>query len=249
MAGDLGARAFTVGSDIVIGAGEPGPGTLHGDALLAHELAHAAQQSSGPAPAAKSESGSTDLAEAAADDVAAAAVIGERTGVRGQLAALGTGGGPPDQARPAAAALREARADPTKEDLNKKVLDEDGRGQPRAVAGPGGRTTRSTTSATIRPSGAPRPTGEGPREGDVLGARRIHDLVRKSGVSANAAMDAFFAGRPSPTVPRWPSPRRSPRSATRSGGTKFDRAFGSTEQRSTSPAEPGDRAVDTTPPC
>ena len=90
MAGDLGARAFTVGSDIVIGAGEPGPGTLHGDALLAHELAHAAQQSSGPAPAAKSDAGSTDLAEAAADDVAAAAVISERTGLRGQLAALGT---------------------------------------------------------------------------------------------------------------------------------------------------------------
>jgi len=40
----LNARAFTVGRDIGFAAGEYQPGTLIGDALLAHELAHVLQQ-------------------------------------------------------------------------------------------------------------------------------------------------------------------------------------------------------------
>lgn len=40
------ARAYTVGSDIVVGSGEPGPGTIAGRRLLAHELAHVIQQTS-----------------------------------------------------------------------------------------------------------------------------------------------------------------------------------------------------------
>ncbi|HEX2039271.1 MAG TPA: DUF4157 domain-containing protein [Acidimicrobiales bacterium] len=40
----LGARAFTVGDDIVLGAGAYVPGTTAGDALLAHEATHVAQQ-------------------------------------------------------------------------------------------------------------------------------------------------------------------------------------------------------------
>ena len=39
----LGARAFTVGRDVHLGAGELRPGTREGDRLLAHELAHAAE--------------------------------------------------------------------------------------------------------------------------------------------------------------------------------------------------------------
>jgi hypothetical protein len=38
------ARAFTVGSDVVLGRGEYNPGTAGGDRLLAHELAHTLQQ-------------------------------------------------------------------------------------------------------------------------------------------------------------------------------------------------------------
>ena len=38
------AVAFAVGNNVVMGAGAPAPGTLLGDALLAHELAHTAQQ-------------------------------------------------------------------------------------------------------------------------------------------------------------------------------------------------------------
>jgi hypothetical protein len=43
----LGARAYTFGRDIVFGAGEYSPRTQHGRGLLAHELAHVVQQSSG----------------------------------------------------------------------------------------------------------------------------------------------------------------------------------------------------------
>ncbi len=41
------AHAFTIGNDIVLAADAPRPGTLAGDALLAHELAHVEQQSIG----------------------------------------------------------------------------------------------------------------------------------------------------------------------------------------------------------
>ncbi len=44
LAGDLSATAFTLGRDIVFGKSEYQPGTLRGDALLAHELAHVVQQ-------------------------------------------------------------------------------------------------------------------------------------------------------------------------------------------------------------
>ena len=44
LADELSARAFTVGNDIGFGRGEFRPGSLHGDALLAHELAHTVQQ-------------------------------------------------------------------------------------------------------------------------------------------------------------------------------------------------------------
>jgi Domain of unknown function (DUF4157) len=44
----LGARAFTVGQDIVFAAGEYQPTTSRGERLLAHELAHTLQQRNGP---------------------------------------------------------------------------------------------------------------------------------------------------------------------------------------------------------
>jgi len=46
----LQARAYTIGSSIVFGAGEYRPGTPEGQHLLAHELAHTLQQSSGGEP-------------------------------------------------------------------------------------------------------------------------------------------------------------------------------------------------------
>lgn len=53
LAGEQNARAFTIGDHMAFGPGEYRPGTLFGDALLAHELAHVAQQSGGTSAAAE----------------------------------------------------------------------------------------------------------------------------------------------------------------------------------------------------
>jgi hypothetical protein len=68
----LNARAFTIGQDIAFGVGEYQPGTLIGDALIAHELAHVIQQGGRlVAPQAKLEvSHPTDTAEIEADTLA-----------------------------------------------------------------------------------------------------------------------------------------------------------------------------------
>jgi hypothetical protein len=49
---EVGARAFTVGSDIAFAAGQYQPGTSAGDMLIAHELTHTIQQRSRRAPPA-----------------------------------------------------------------------------------------------------------------------------------------------------------------------------------------------------
>ncbi len=79
----LDARAFTLGRDIAFAPGEYRPGTPVGDALIAHELAHVAQQRGVPAgePLAKGPDGEAALEEDA--DVAAVhAVVALWTGQR-----------------------------------------------------------------------------------------------------------------------------------------------------------------------
>jgi hypothetical protein len=76
----LNARAFTIGSDIAFGAGEYQPGTLVGDALIAHELAHVAQQgsSSEAAPLHKDDDSVSTSLEEDADSAAVQAVMSSR---------------------------------------------------------------------------------------------------------------------------------------------------------------------------
>jgi hypothetical protein len=84
LADDLNARAFTVGKDIAFGAGEYQPGTLIGDALIAHELAHVLQQNHAPGleqPLQKSETGDEAL-EAEADTSAVGAVLSLWSGTK-----------------------------------------------------------------------------------------------------------------------------------------------------------------------
>jgi hypothetical protein len=83
----LNARAFTVGRDVAFGEGEYRPGTLAGDALIAHELAHVAQQGTAPAagPLAKSE-GEIDAFEEDADRSAVGAVLSLWGGMKSGLA-------------------------------------------------------------------------------------------------------------------------------------------------------------------
>src|SRR5438874_11863804 len=64
---DVSAHAYTVGRNIVFGAGAYAPGSDQGRLLLAHELAHVVQQTGGAAPGAAQEQD----AEAAARAIAA----------------------------------------------------------------------------------------------------------------------------------------------------------------------------------
>lgn len=88
---DLNARAFTVGQHIAFGNGEYRPGTLIGDALIAHELAHVMQQRRGDKTAAPAQKGTTDhdSFEEEADHAAVDAVVSTWGGARKGLAKLG----------------------------------------------------------------------------------------------------------------------------------------------------------------
>ena len=99
------AHAVTVGSDIAFAKGAYNPGTVEGDALLAHELAHVVQQSGAPAVQLKKkrgEDGDTELAlpdqqsashEADADQAAAGALAriygGAKSAARSVLGRVG----------------------------------------------------------------------------------------------------------------------------------------------------------------
>jgi hypothetical protein len=74
----LGARAFTVGRDVVFSPGEYQPGSLVGNALIAHELAHVSQQDGGEA------SSSVTALEEDADRAAVGAVVSRWTGTTGE---------------------------------------------------------------------------------------------------------------------------------------------------------------------
>jgi hypothetical protein len=74
----LGASAFTTGRHVAFAAGEYAPGTPVGDALLAHELAHVAQQGPGGALPSSDERALEDDADASAETAVAALYGGER---------------------------------------------------------------------------------------------------------------------------------------------------------------------------
>lgn len=79
LSANLNSRAFTVGSSVAFAEGEYRPGTLVGDALIAHELAHVVQQGdageNAHAPLTKPDEGTaTDALEADADVAAVGAV-------------------------------------------------------------------------------------------------------------------------------------------------------------------------------
>jgi len=90
LSNELNARAFTVGSDIAFAAGEYRPGTLIGDALLAHELAHVVQQAGGITSAAPMQKADNqhDSLEEDADLTAVSAVTSIWGGARGVLKGL-----------------------------------------------------------------------------------------------------------------------------------------------------------------
>ena len=77
LSNELNARAFAVGPHVAFGGGEFQPGTLAGDALIAHELAHVVQQGQGGtgAPLAAHDGGQAGASSSALEhdaDVSAA---------------------------------------------------------------------------------------------------------------------------------------------------------------------------------
>jgi hypothetical protein len=90
LAGRSDARAFSIGRSIAFGAGEYRPGTLEGDALIAHELAHVVQQrdAMGGASAARVPADDVAALEADADSAAIDAAVGLHLGEQGSLARL-----------------------------------------------------------------------------------------------------------------------------------------------------------------
>jgi hypothetical protein len=89
----MNARAFTIGSDVAFAAGEYAPGTMIGDALLAHELAHVAQQSGAQGPLKKAAEADGAL-EHDADDAAVHAIVSLWPAVRRFARGLRQNAGP-----------------------------------------------------------------------------------------------------------------------------------------------------------
>jgi uncharacterized protein DUF4157 len=94
LSSDLRARAFTIGSDVAFRAGEYRPGTLIGDALIAHELAHVVQQSSGALTAASKDDASEKAFEDDADSAAVGAVLSLWGKAQGKLSRVARNVGP-----------------------------------------------------------------------------------------------------------------------------------------------------------
>jgi hypothetical protein len=79
------AQAFTVGSHIAFGAQKFRPGSLIGDALIAHELAHVAQQHDPGSPTPLRDAAPYHALERDADLSTAGAVAAMWTGLRGLI--------------------------------------------------------------------------------------------------------------------------------------------------------------------
>jgi hypothetical protein len=91
LSNEFNARALTVGEHVAFGSGEYRPGTLIGDALIAHELAHVAQQKGGKASGEirpKSESDNNSL-ETDADTSAVNAVVALWSGTKNRVLNVG----------------------------------------------------------------------------------------------------------------------------------------------------------------
>ncbi|MCI0397886.1 MAG: DUF4157 domain-containing protein [Chloroflexi bacterium] len=117
LSGRLNARAFTVGEDVAFGNSEYQPGTLVGDVLIAHELAHVVQQGGGRT-AGRTDMGGAEYhaLEEDADESAVGAVLSLWDGTKGALANLG------QQATPSLkSGLRLQRCDGDKEEAPGKT--------------------------------------------------------------------------------------------------------------------------------
>jgi hypothetical protein len=124
------ARAYTVGRQIVMGAGQYAPGTTAGRGLLAHELAHVVQQPGGLALQTKLEIGRANGPSEDQADGAAEAVLNGRATAAYRFASAGAGESvlrraPADEGTAAAASAPEAKPAEKKDDKPKKICGPD----------------------------------------------------------------------------------------------------------------------------
>jgi len=90
LSASLNARAFTLGEHVAFGSDEYQPGTLIGDALIAHELAHVVQQGGESNSVAPKQMGDlqNDALEEDADKSAVGAMVSLLNGAKGALAEI-----------------------------------------------------------------------------------------------------------------------------------------------------------------
>jgi hypothetical protein len=81
---DLGARAFSIGSDVYMGAGEYAPGTAAGNELLAHELAHVVQYERSQATGTPLQPGVSKRSESVEQEASTMASSGNQSNPHGR---------------------------------------------------------------------------------------------------------------------------------------------------------------------
>jgi hypothetical protein len=86
LSNDLNARAFTIGKDVAFASREYQPGTLIGDALIAHELAHVVQQGGSTDSTMQKEETESGSLEEDADTSAVGAMVSLWGGFKGGFA-------------------------------------------------------------------------------------------------------------------------------------------------------------------
>ena len=111
---ELGAVAFTEGKDVFFAAGKLDPASREGKHLLAHELAHVAQQAGGATQRAKAPAGAPRVSEPGsavekeAERVADAVTLGARSGAPARGITERAPAGPPTRAQAGAPAAAPA---------------------------------------------------------------------------------------------------------------------------------------------
>jgi hypothetical protein len=115
------ADAYTVGRHIVFGAGKYDPGTAYGDGLIAHELAHVAQQlGQEPGPGRLGVADADSMAEREADRASGKALSGSRpTGLTNSGLSLSRLPAQTDDKDPEPATAGEQNVPPVSTDLQR----------------------------------------------------------------------------------------------------------------------------------
>ncbi|HVX67238.1 MAG TPA: DUF4157 domain-containing protein, partial [Bryobacteraceae bacterium] len=196
----LEARAFTIGQDIAFAPGQYRPGTPEGDAILAHELAHVAQQRQGQAEAVPRDESAAlerDADQAAAGTVLSiwAAAAGAARRVKPALRS----GVRVQRCRDARAPRTPAAAGPLSFTSSEFVMDADG---PVTITDQGAtvaiQSTEVLSSGTVTASGGSDAEARDWKAGylqTVFESHRVMEYVDSSGAHNNS----FEVKLPGPT--------------------------------------------------